>query len=437
MTRYADWLLDATHGRLHCGRPEGIARGDVSTDTRLLRAGDVFLALPGEHVDGGRYVREAIARGADCVIAGREHIGEAAAAPIAIEVDDPHAALRSIARAWRAELTAEAIGITGAAGKTTTTDLAAAILGRARATHATRHGFNTDQGVAATIAAAPEATETLIVEMGMRWPGDIARMAGLLRPTAGVITNIGPEHLDTAGTVADVARNKAELIEALPADAVCLVPADEPLLAPFLRSDLHTITHGRGGDISPRRFADGVLEIDCAGEIVEVRPGFDQPHNLDNLVTAVGLAWALGVRPEAEPDFRFSPLRWQREQIGPVELVVDCAKTSPLALGRALESFVAEPASGRRIAVLAGLPDLGVDAAHYHEAAGAHAERLGIDLLIAVGDSAREYLTGYRGAHYAVATPAEARKVIASVGRAGDRALVKGPRRAALQRILD
>ena len=137
----------------------------------------------------------------------------------------------------------------------------------------------------------------------MQAKGHIAEKADLLEPTAALITNIAAVHLQTTGSVAEVARNKAELIAALPPAAVCVVPSNEPLLDPYLRDDLTTIRHGDGGDFSLRSFRAGVASIDCAGETITVRPGFSQPHNLANLVAAIALLGGLGLGPPTEPEF--------------------------------------------------------------------------------------------------------------------------------------
>jgi UDP-N-acetylmuramoyl-tripeptide--D-alanyl-D-alanine ligase len=430
-------LAAAAGGTLRSGRDTDEVRGTISVDTRLIAPGDAFLALPGAHTDGGLHLAEAVARGAVAVLAAPSHLSPPPDGVPAIAVEDPHEGLRRLARARRAGMDPglAAVGVTGAAGKTTTTDILAALLRPLGPVHATRHGFNTSAGVALTVASAPPEAAALVVELAMYAAGDIAAAAELVRPTAGVITNIGPEHLATAGTVADVAAHKAELIAALPPGAPCVVPADEPLLDAHLRADVRTITHGPRGDVRLLALRDGVAEIDCAGERVALEIAFGEPHRVRNLVAAVAVAWALGLRPAGRLDVAFSPLRWQSARLGDVELVLDCAKTSPLALGAALADFAAEPA-GRRIAVLAELPDLGERTAHYQEEAGRLAERLGLDVLVCVGEVARGYLAGFRREAHVVADPAEARILLGVIGEPGDRALVKGPRRAALERIV-
>lgn len=433
----AQRLADAAGGTVRAGSGAAELSGTISVDTRLMSRGDAFLALPGEHTDGGLHVAEAVGRGAAAILADPAHLSPPPPGVPAIAVTDPHESLRRLARARRAALGPgiAAVGVTGAAGKTTTTAMLAAVLAQDGPVHATRDSFNTLQGVAATIAGTPPGVRSLVVEVAMVQAGEIAANCELLDPTAGVLTNIGPEHLATAGTVIDVAAHKAELIAALPPGAPCVVPAGERLLDPHLRDDLRTITHGPGGEVTLVSFSGGVAHIDCRGEPVRLEVAFSQPHRLRNLVAAVAMGWALGVRPEGRLEVRFSPLRWQPARIGAVELVLDCAKTSPLALDAALVDFAAEPA-GRRIAVLAGLPGLGDEHDRFQRAAGARAGELGIDVLVCVGEDARTYLAHYEGEAHVVPDPAAARALLAEIGRPGDRALVKGPRRAALERIV-
>lgn len=441
----AKGLTAAVGGRLISADPESVAQGELSVDSRLLAAGDVFLALPGASTDGKQFLVEAVRRGAHGIIGPQPAVGRAfgeAGPRIAIAVEDPLEALRSFARHRRQALRGHVIGVTGAMGKTTTVDMLAAAVGRSLRTHATRHGFNTHIGVAATIAAAPENCEALVVELSMHARGHIARKAALLRPTAAVLTHIAPAHLETAGTTAEVARNKAELIRALPAGAPCVVPAGESLLTPHLRSDLRTIRHGPGGDVALHTFAGRVATIDCAGAPIRVRTTHTQPHNLRNLVTVVATLYALGLPVPDEVSPPLSPLRWQRVMLGPVELILDCASSTPVSLCWALESLASEPA-GRRLAVLGPIAMLGAQSTQYHRHAGAQAARLGIDVLIGVGSTAEDYVDGYRrGSNgqrqresHSVRTPEEARSLLMALGRPGDRALVKGSRLVELERI--
>lgn len=434
MKQDATWLAAAANGRLISRDAKAVARGQVCVDTRLLRGGDVFVALPGSRTHGREFIADAIELGADAIIAEESQLEGTEGAKIAVAVEDPRDALRSIAQVKRQEFDGHVIAITGSCGKTSTTEMVASLLNPLVATHATRDGFNTHLGVAATIAGLPDRRRALVVELSMQARGHIAEKAALLKPTAGVITNIAPVHLDSTGSLAEVANNKAELLAALPRGAPCVVPAEEPLLARYLRDDLTTISHGPGGDVRLLSFVEGVASIDCAGETITIRSGFSQAHNLCNLVAAVALLTGLGMRPPRELEIGLPPLRWQLMRLGDVELVLDCFNSSPHALHAALEAFTSEPAS-RRLVVLGAFEELGPTARQYHYAAGAEAARLGIDIIIAVEDAAREFLHGYAGESYSVDTPEEARALLGRIARRGDRVLVKGARRAELEKI--
>jgi UDP-N-acetylmuramoyl-tripeptide--D-alanyl-D-alanine ligase len=430
----AAWLARSAGGVLAAGDPRAIAPGEICVDTRLLEPGDVFVALPGTRSHGDAHIDEAIRRGAAGVIATAAALRRCSPGLIRIAVTDSRAALRNLARARRREFTGPAIAVTGSIGKTTTVAILEALLAAGRPTHATRGGFNTHLGVAATIAGLPPRARALVVELSMQSAGHIAAKAALMRPTAAVITNIAPVHLETTGSLAQIARNKAELLTALSPGDLCVVPSRAPELEPHLRSDLRVVRHGPGGDVTLRRYAGSIAEIEHAGGCVAVATSLSQAHNLDNLVAAVALLAGLGLPVPREVDARLPPLRWQPARLGELELVLDCFNSSPDALTAALEAFAGEPAT-RRVAVLGTFAELGPATRGHHRRAGVIAARLGVEIMIAVGEDAGQLLERYSGEGYAVRTPEQARDLLATVGRPGDRILVKGARGAQLERI--
>ena len=155
--------------------------------------------------------------------------------------------MQRLATAWRRELDAKVIGVTGSTGKTSTKDLLLALLTPHRRTVASRANFNTEIGLPLEILAAPAGTEVLVLEMAMRGAGQIAELAEIAEPDVGVIVSIGPVHLEFLGTIEAIAAAKAELLAGLRPGGTAIVPADEPLLAPHLRADLETVTFGDGG----------------------------------------------------------------------------------------------------------------------------------------------------------------------------------------------
>ncbi len=168
---------------------------------------------------------------------------------VVLAADDPLAALQRLATAWRRELGAAVIGVTGSTGKTSTKELLREVIAPHRRVVASRANFNTEIGLPLEILGAPAGTEVLVLEMGMRGAGQIAELTGIAEPDVGVIVSIGPVHLELLGTIEAIAAAKSELTAGLAAGATAVLPAGEPLLLPHRRKDLQTVTFGEGGDV--------------------------------------------------------------------------------------------------------------------------------------------------------------------------------------------
>ena len=240
----------AAGARLVAPAPTTTGPERVVIDSREAGSGALFVGLRGENVDGGRFAPQALAAGAWGVLTTPEHADDARCAPpgALIAAEDPLQAMQRLAAAWRRELDAKVIGVTGSTGKTSTKDLLLALLSPHRRTVASRANFNNEIGVPLEILSAPAGTEVLVLEMAMRGTGQIAELAGIAAPDVGVIVSIGPVHLELLGTIEAIAAAKAELIAALAPGATAVVPADEPLLvpAPARRSE-HDHVRGLGG----------------------------------------------------------------------------------------------------------------------------------------------------------------------------------------------
>ncbi len=436
--RTAGWIAAAAGGRLASGDPERSGARRAVVDSRAVGPGDLFVGLAGAHADGGAFAAAALEAGAWGVLVGREHAEALAGAPVVIAVEDPLAALAALARAWRRELGAAVVGVTGSTGKTSTKDILAALLRGHRRTHASRENLNTEIGLPLSILEAEAGTEVLVLEMAMRGEGQIAELTAIAEPDVGVVVNVGPVHLELLGTVERVAAAKAELIRDLRPGATCVVPASEPLLERYRRDDLETITFGPGGDVHLLSIdARGRTEIEARGEILTLELPYRQPHNLLNTLAAVAVATALGVRPSGPLDVAFSPLRGQEIELpGGVTVVNDCYNANPISMRSALDHLAATPAA-RRIAVLGEMAELGPDGDRYHAEVAQRAGEAGIDVLVAVGEGARRYLEAFGGdERHGVDTPEEAGALLERLARPGDRVLVKGSRSAGLERVL-
>jgi UDP-N-acetylmuramoyl-tripeptide--D-alanyl-D-alanine ligase len=411
--------------------------GRAMVDSRQAEPGDLFFGLPGERVDGGRFAQAAIDAGAWGVVVTPEAASRLSGAWV-FAVAEPLTALQSLARAWRRELGAQTIAITGSVGKTSVKDIARALLpGRV---HANRENLNTEIGLPLTVLEAPAETEVLVLEMAMRGPGQIAELAAIAEPEVAAITNVGPVHVELLGSVEAIAAAKAEVLAALPADGVAVAPAEAGELEAHLSSAPRLLRFGPGGDVEAveHRVEDGVTEALIStplGRQLFHFP-FAEGHNLLNALTAVATGVALGAPLEEMADraanIGFSRFRGERLKLGDgVVLVNDCYNANPVSMRAALD-HLASLDGGRHVAVLGEMAELGEGAPGYHREVGDHARAHGVDLLIGVGEPARDYAPDEL-----VATPVEAAELLAAQLEPGDAVLVKGSRSARLEGVAE
>jgi UDP-N-acetylmuramoyl-tripeptide--D-alanyl-D-alanine ligase len=422
----------------------------ASIDSRAVSRGELFVGLRGERTDGGEHAVEALRAGAWGVLVGPQH-AESAAVAVAdmaragadagavLAHPDPLAGLQTLARAWRRELGsrgAMVVGVTGSTGKTSTKDILAALVGTQRRVAASPENRNTEIGMPLAMLAAPGDTQVLVLEMAMRASGQIAELTAIAEPDVGVIVNVGPVHLELLGTVEAIAAAKAELIAGMAAGSVAVVPADEPLLQPHLRTDLKTITFGERGDVALLRAPqDGSVLIGARGREIALRPSFAQAHNLLNLLAAVAAALALGVDPQGSLDVRFSALRGERRELpGGVVVIDDCYNANPMSMRAAIDEL-ARTAPARRVAALGDMLELGSQAPRLHREIGLYAGERGVDLLVTVGPQAAEMRSEFAGESYAVADATAAAELLDTLLREGDTLLVKASRGVGLERV--
>jgi UDP-N-acetylmuramoyl-tripeptide--D-alanyl-D-alanine ligase len=373
-------------------------------------------------------------------VAPRHAERAAAATGVVIAAEDPLLALQRLAAAWRRELGAKVIAVTGSTGKTTTKDILVSLLRSARRVAATRANFNTEIGVPIEILSAPAGTEVLVLEHAMRGKGQIAELAAISQPDVAVVVNVGPVHLELLGTVEAVAAAKAELIIALREGGTAVVPAQEPLLEPYLRPGLRVIRFGPGGDVRVSGAAvDGRVEIDLAGQAIQLEVPFAQAHLRTNLLAAAAAASAIGVIPSGRVEVAFSPGRGQRTELpGGVTVIDDCYNANPMSVRAALDDLAASaPAGGRsrRVAVLGDMLELGPSEHRFHVEAGRHAAAAGVEVLVTVGPLAAAMAEGFSGELHSVASAAEAAPLVRALVRPGDVVLVKGSRGVGLELV--
>jgi UDP-N-acetylmuramoyl-tripeptide--D-alanyl-D-alanine ligase len=394
----------------------------ATIDSRDVRPGDLFVGLPGSRTDGGRFAAGALRNGAWGVLVSPQHAAVAGLGGAVLVARDPLVALQALARAWRRELGAQVVAITGSTGKTSTKDLCAAMLRQDRRTVASQQNFNTEIGLPLEILGAPPGTQALVLELAMRGSGQIAELTAIAEPDVGVIVNVGPVHLELLGSLEAIAAAKAELLAGLRPGATAVLPADAPLLDPHRRDDLEIVTFGAGGDVA---------------ELGELELPFSSAHMRSNALAALAAARALGADPRGMLDVTLSALRGQRIELpGPVIVVDDCYNANPMSMRAALDDLLAS-APGRRVAVLGDMLELGPDEIGFHEQLGAYAGERGVDVLIAVGPLAAHMAAGYGGELHAVADAAAAATLAGELVRPGDTVLVKASRGVGLEVVAD
>jgi UDP-N-acetylmuramoyl-tripeptide--D-alanyl-D-alanine ligase len=406
-------------------------------------ADDLFFGLRGERRDGGEFAPAAIAAGAWGAVVGPDRAGaarEAAAAGTAwvYAVDDPLAAMHSLARAWRRALGAGVVGVTGSVGKTSVKDIARALL--PGNVHANRENLNTEIGLPLTVLEAPGETETMVLEMAMRGPGQIAELAAIAEPDVAVITNVGPVHVELLGSIEAIAAAKAEILDGMAAGGIAVAPVEAGALEPHLAAVQRLLRFGSGGDVEVREseVTDGATEALIATPAGEqlFRFPFTEAHNLVNALAAIAAGVALGAAPADMADgaasIGFSRFRNERIELRDgIVLVNDCYNANPVSMRAALD-HLAGLGAPRTIAVLGEMGELGPGAPSYHREVGEHARSHGIDLVIGVGAPARDYEPDEL-----VADPAEAAELLVARLEPGDAVLVKGSRSAGLEAVAE
>ncbi|MEA2161470.1 MAG: UDP-N-acetylmuramoyl-tripeptide--D-alanyl-D-alanine ligase, partial [Solirubrobacteraceae bacterium] len=332
-------VAQAVGARLVAPPPTATGPERVSIDSRDAGPGTLFVGLRGANTDGGAHAAEALASGAWGILTTEDHAqaAQCAAPGVLLAAPDPLKGLQSLATAWRNQLNAKVIGVTGSTGKTSTKDLLRAILTPHRRTVASRANFNTEIGLPLEILSAPAETQVLVLEMGMRGPGQIAELAQIAEPDVAVIVSIGPVHLELLGTIEAIAAAKAELIAGLKPQGTAVIPAREPLLEPHRRADVATITFGDGGDVAFTQADGDHVTIDLQGEAVELEVPFTQAHLRNNLLAAVAAAKAVGVVPSGRVELQLSPGRGQRQHLADSMILIDdCYNANPMSMRAAL-----------------------------------------------------------------------------------------------------
>ena len=427
----------------------------VATDSRAVPPGRaLFVALTTDTADGHRYAADAVAAGAVAVLA--EHPLDLDV-PVVV-VEDTWQALAALATHVRRTVAPTTVAITGSVGKTTVKDLTAAAVGAGRRTHAARGSFNNELGVPLTALTMPADTEVLVAEIGARHTGDIAALAPIIAPQVSVVTAVAPAHLGIFGSIEAIAEAKSELVRALTDDGLAVLNLADHRVAAMASLAPRVCTVATDRDDADVHAREVRLDRQARARGIAVTPWGEAPftlpiagrHHVANALFALAVAGAVGVEvgaaAEALATAPVSPGRGSVVQAGGITVLDDAYNANPLAVAAALDSLVAIEGTGRRVAVLGRMAELGGDAPAAHHRVGQRCAQVGVDHLVVVGDAEDtddEVAPVAAGAREAgaeavteVADSAAAAELITSLVRPGDVVLVKGSRVVGLERVV-
>jgi UDP-N-acetylmuramoyl-tripeptide--D-alanyl-D-alanine ligase len=420
----------------------------VSIDSRQIQRGDLFVPLPGERVDGHDFIAQAQAKGAVASLVERGRQGNFPGLTLLV-VEDNLTALQQLAAYWRDQLEVQVVAVTGSNGKTTTKDMVASILARLGPTVKNPGNYNNDIGLPLTLFQARKEHRFIVVEMGMRGLGEISRLAAIARPHIGVVTNVGPVHLELLGSLTNIARAKGELIAALPPDGWAVLNGDDPHVKAMAaqhkgQSLFFGLNSGQLKAQGIRQDGGGVAFTLCwEGEKADVQLPLPGRHNVYNGLAAAGVGLTLGASLE---DIRrglatFEPSKMRMEVCPlPQGIVVlnDAYNASPLSMAAALDTLEDFPGE-MKIALLGDMLELGPQGVELHRQLGRQGAKI-VDALITIGPLGREIAQGAKEAGLTrvehCADHGEALEILEKWAEPGSVILVKASRGMALERVI-
>jgi UDP-N-acetylmuramoyl-tripeptide--D-alanyl-D-alanine ligase len=462
-------VQDITSARLLLGEPRRLRAKvrDVCTDSRTLHDGDLFIALKGERFDGHQFVTQALAKGAAGVLVGagfrlppglkpRGAVGKASASSgVVLAVPDSLLAYQQVATYHRGCFDIPVVAVTGSNGKTTTKEMIARVLEERWSVLVTEGNLNNRIGVPQTLLRLRASHEAAVIEMGVDQKGQTTRLVGIAHPTIGVITNIGPDHLEFFGTMDASAEAKGELLDGLSIRHAAVLNADDPYFG-YLTSKARCriVSFGLGplADVravepspGPDGITFGLMLPGRARPSLVVLPahGF---HNLSNALAAAAVGYLCGVTGAkiAEGLARFRPaiMRSQVESLGAFRIINDCYNANPASMKAAID-LLATLGGPRTIAVLGDMLELGPRSSDFHREVGAHVASRRVSVLVACGALGKGFADGAReaGMHadFVIETPdaLHAARLMRSMLRPGDVVLIKGSRGMRMEQVVD
>jgi len=443
-------LLVSTKGRLLSGNESDILTG-LSTDTRRLKGGELFLAIKGERFDGHNFILDAVSKGAGgvlvqdgCILNAKFKIPDISF----ISVENSIKALGDIARYHRSRFSVPIMGITGSNGKTTTKEMIGAILSK-RFNILKNFGTENNQiGVPLTLVRLNSDHKMAVLEMGTNHLGEIRRLSEIASPTMAVITNIGPSHLEYLKNTDTVRKAKCEILDSLDKNAKVVINGDDESLK-SLKTNFKVVKFGLDKQFD--FYADKVnVEPDGINFRLngkhDISLGLLGRHNVYNALAAISATWDFGVSiddiKEALREFRVPNMRMEVKRIGDIKIINDSYNSNPLSMKKAIEALRDMTTKGRKILIAGDMLELGNLSSRFHHLVGRQAAESGIDLIVAVGKLAEHVAKGAQEAGMSQKkiklcnVTKEASSTLAGLVKKGDTVLVKGSRAMRMEQIV-
>ena len=424
----------------------------VSHDTRTLESGNIYFALKGDHHDGHGFLKEAFRKGAAGAIVWEEQAGMHGDGPL-LGVDDPGRALRDTATAYRLKLDPHIIAVTGSAGKSSVKEMTACMAAQVGATARTLGNWNNEIGLPLSLLSMPGGTRYGVFEIGMNHPGEISDLCRILKPSWGIVTNVGPVHMEFFKSVEDIADEKAALLRSLPDDGLAILNRDGGFF-----DTLNTVFAGRQRSVSRHGNADYLCTdrdvAACTMRLRETRTGEERSlrlqsvseYTVQNAMLAVAVGRELGLGWDAVQcaldAYEALPMRWQESMICGVRFINDAYNANPLSMRASLRAFSEDAGARHRILVLGGMRELGAIEEREHVELGRYAGRGDWDAIVVVGllgkliaRGVEETIQDERRLFWC-ADNIEAAAVVARQAEDGDAVLLKGSRGIQLEQVV-
>ncbi len=435
---------------LSCG-DGSVVINKVSTDSRTIKPGELFVALRGENFEGHDFVEAGAKAGATGALVDLNWAGNVPNNFALLRATDTLQAYQTLAANYRRSLALKVLAITGSNGKTSTKDFAASVLARRFRVTKTEGNFNNHVGLPRTILEATSEDEVAVWEIGMNHPGEIAALSKVAAPDAAIITNIGVAHIEFMGSREAIAAEKGALAEAIETQGTVILNADDPFSEGIAaRTRAKVVSAGTTGGavraIEIRQSAEGSeFTIVEGAHRCRAQLPVAGTHMVQNALLAVAAGRAFGLSiEECAAGLAAAPLtkaRLQIKEIGGVQFLDDSYNANPDSMKAALRTLVELDAEGKRIAVLGEMRELGAESERGHREIGEAAATLGVDQLITIGAAAELIAEGARTAGLdkvsSARSTSEAAKLLSEMAEPGDLVLIKGSRAARTEEVIE